>query len=204
MAECGMCEEQWFERGWRCPHGDARGEKHTKKKGICEKGLRTKQCDAATLLLYEEATLLRPRSASPLGRVTDEEDMFPTIRATCRVYNLAGEALTITYDDTKAVGWALQLAKSKWEKTEDGGYKAVLVKGLQVLKNMKTKLADLFDGYEDQQMTLSYLKVRPKHLFWTPWKQLLDAAGARTPEWEWNRNGYTYGWRDGIWGEIQE
>ena len=87
--------------------------------------------------------------------------MFPTIRATCRVYNLAGEALTITYDDTEAVGWALQLAKSKWAKAEDGGYKAVLVKGLQVLENMKTTLADLFDGYEDQQMTLSYLKVRP-------------------------------------------
>ena len=108
--------------------------------------------------------------------------MFPTIRATCRVYNLAGEALTISYDDTKAVGWALQLAKSKWEKTEDGKYKAVLVKGLQVLENMKTTLADLFDGYEDQQMTLSYLKVRPGQLFWTLWKQRLDAAGAKIQE----------------------
>ena len=124
--------------------------------------------------------------------------MFPTIRATCRVYNLAGEALTIIYDDTKTVGRALQHAKRHWEKTEDGKYKAVLVKGLQVLENMKTTLADLFDGYEDHQMTLSYVKVRPKHMFWTPWKQLLDAS------WEWNRNGYTYGWRDGRWGEIQE
>jgi hypothetical protein len=130
--------------------------------------------------------------------------MFPTIRATCRVYNLAGEALTISYDDTKAVGWALQLAKSKWEKTEDGKYNAVLVKGLQVLKNMQTKLADLFDGYEDQQMTLSYLKVRP-YPFWAPWKRPLDAAGARTPEWEWNsRNGYTYGLRDGRWEVCDE
>ena len=115
----------------------------------------------AILELYDEATLLRPRSASPLGRVTDEEEMFPTIRATCRVYNLAGEALTISYDDTKTVGRALDHARRHWEKTEDGKYNAVLVKGLQVLKNMKTTLADLFDGYEDQQMTLSYVKVGP-------------------------------------------
>ena len=108
--------------------------------------------------------------------------MFPTIRATCRVYNLAGEALTISYDDTKAVGWALQLTKSKWEKAEDVGYEAVLVKGLQVLENMKTTLADLFDGYEDQQMTLSYLKVRPCQLFWTLRMQRLDAAGAKIQE----------------------
>ena len=161
MVKCRRCKEQWFEQGWRCPHGDARGATQPRTKRSAADKATLLLYDEATLLLYDEATLLRPRSASPLGRVTDEEDMFPTIRATCRVYNLAGEALTISYDDTKAVGWALQLAKSKWEKTEDGKYNAVLVKGLQVLKNMKTKLADLFDGYEDHQMTLSYLKVRP-------------------------------------------
>ena len=172
MVKCRRCKEQWFEQGWQCPHGDARGATQPRTRLVKaeipnhhaeryrERLSRENQKKMAILELYDEATLLRPRSVSPLGRVTDEEEMFPTIRATCRVYNLAGEALTISYDDTKAVGWALQLAKSKWEKTEDGKYNAVLVKGLQVLKNMKTKLADLFDGYEDHQMTLSYLKVR--------------------------------------------
>jgi len=90
--------------------------------------------------LYAEADQARPRSSSPLGRVTDEEDMMPM--AICRVYNLAGEEMILKYDTAMAVGWALYCAKCKWEKGEDGPHNGVLINGLQHVRRLRGSAND--------------------------------------------------------------
>ena len=90
---------------------------------------------------------------------------MPDIREIFSTTNISGEELVLTYDNITSVGWALNRARLCWEKPEQPRCEFMILKGLQILECMNTKLYAIFDGYEQGERRLTCLKVKRRYIF---------------------------------------
>ena len=97
-------------------------------------------------------------NATSLGHVSDEDELLPSDYWTFEIRLFSGRSMTCRFDYMTSVGWALRQAldNEAWFDPRHGPPpECILVKGIEPVKFVQTKLCDLFDGYEEGERVLS-------------------------------------------------
>ena len=111
-------------------------------------------------------------NATSLGQVSDEEEFPPKVDGTFEIRLASGRTMTCRFDYITSVGWALRQAldNEAWFDPRHGPPpECILVKGIEPVKFVQTKLCDIFDGYEEGERVLSLVL-----------QAQVDAEGARS------------------------
>ena len=97
-------------------------------------------------------------NATSLGHVSDEDELLPSDYGTFEIRLFSGRSMTCRFDYMTSVGWALRQAldNEAWFDPRHGPPpECILVKGIEPVKFVQTKLCDIFDGYEEGERVLS-------------------------------------------------
>ena len=101
-------------------------------------------------------------SNAPSMQVSDEDDFPPSRDGTFYIVNMAGDKMTLKFDDLTSVGWAWRQAISNpdWAKPEAAPceYRDALLRGEHELTRFNVKIYDVFDGCEEESRILTLVK----------------------------------------------
>ena len=101
-------------------------------------------------------------SNHPSMQVSDEDDFPPNQERTFYIVNMAGDKMTLKFDDFTSVGWAWRQAVSNpdWAKSEAAPCEKrdVLFRGKHKLTRFHVKVYEIFDGYEEESRILTFVK----------------------------------------------